>query len=152
MRGPRRNPAKAVSLGKGGAAKGASFAKNGEASGTQLATTLKGHAANPCNNRCDELAVSQWQKLKGCVHPFGPVGQGENGTGCILRQSQEDLVAVRRGPCLEGCGLLPYRPPQMWPPSLRRENKIKAFVLTGKSSLGEVRAMKEGVTYVATRR
>ena len=26
---------------------------------------IKGHADNPMNNRCDELAVSQWQKLKG---------------------------------------------------------------------------------------
>ena len=25
---------------------------------------VKGHAENPKNNRCDELAVSQWQKLK----------------------------------------------------------------------------------------
>ena len=26
---------------------------------------VKGHAANPKNNRCDELAVSEWKKLKG---------------------------------------------------------------------------------------
>ncbi len=26
---------------------------------------IKGHADNPMNNRCDQLAVSQWQKLKG---------------------------------------------------------------------------------------
>ena len=26
---------------------------------------VKGHAQNPYNNRCDELAVSEWQKLKG---------------------------------------------------------------------------------------
>lgn len=26
---------------------------------------VKGHAENPYNNRCDELAVSEWQKLKG---------------------------------------------------------------------------------------
>ena len=26
---------------------------------------VKGHADNPFNNRCDELAVSEWQKLKG---------------------------------------------------------------------------------------
>ena len=26
---------------------------------------VKGHAANPYNNRCDELAVAEWQKLKG---------------------------------------------------------------------------------------
>ena len=25
---------------------------------------VKGHASNPKNNRCDELAVSQWKKLK----------------------------------------------------------------------------------------
>ena len=25
---------------------------------------VKGHAANPKNNRCDELAVSQWKKIK----------------------------------------------------------------------------------------
>ena len=25
---------------------------------------VKGHAQNPYNNRCDELAVSEWQKLK----------------------------------------------------------------------------------------
>ena len=25
---------------------------------------VKGHASNPWNNRCDELAVSEWQKLK----------------------------------------------------------------------------------------
>ena len=25
---------------------------------------VKGHAANPKNNRCDELAVEQWKKLK----------------------------------------------------------------------------------------
>ena len=25
---------------------------------------VKGHADNPYNNRCDELAVSEWQKLK----------------------------------------------------------------------------------------
>ena len=25
---------------------------------------VKGHAENPKNNRCDELAVSEWQKLK----------------------------------------------------------------------------------------
>ena len=25
---------------------------------------VKGHAANPKNNRCDELAVSEWKKLK----------------------------------------------------------------------------------------
>ena len=26
---------------------------------------VKGHAENPYNNRCDQLAVSEWQKLKG---------------------------------------------------------------------------------------
>ena len=26
---------------------------------------VKGHAENPKNNRCDELAVAQWKKLKG---------------------------------------------------------------------------------------
>ncbi len=26
---------------------------------------VKGHAANPKNNRCDELAVNQWKKRKG---------------------------------------------------------------------------------------
>ena len=26
---------------------------------------VKGHAENPYNNRCDELAVGEWQKLKG---------------------------------------------------------------------------------------
>ena len=26
---------------------------------------VKGHAENPKNNRCDELAVSQWKQLKG---------------------------------------------------------------------------------------
>ena len=26
---------------------------------------VKGHAENEYNNRCDELAVSEWQKLKG---------------------------------------------------------------------------------------
>ena len=26
---------------------------------------VKGHAENPKNNRCDELAVEQWKKLKG---------------------------------------------------------------------------------------
>ena len=26
---------------------------------------VKGHASNPKNNRCDELAVSEWKKLKG---------------------------------------------------------------------------------------
>ena len=26
---------------------------------------VKGHAENPKNNRCDELAVAEWQKLKG---------------------------------------------------------------------------------------
>ena len=26
---------------------------------------VKGHAENPKNNRCDELAVAQWQKIKG---------------------------------------------------------------------------------------
>ena len=26
---------------------------------------VKGHATNPKNNRCDELAVSQWKRLKG---------------------------------------------------------------------------------------
>ena len=26
---------------------------------------VKGHADNPMNNRCDELAVSEWKKLKG---------------------------------------------------------------------------------------
>ena len=25
---------------------------------------VKGHAENPYNNRCDELAVAEWQKLK----------------------------------------------------------------------------------------
>ena len=25
---------------------------------------VKGHAENPFNNRCDELAVGEWQKLK----------------------------------------------------------------------------------------
>ena len=25
---------------------------------------VKGHAANPYNNRCDELAVGEWQKIK----------------------------------------------------------------------------------------
>ncbi len=25
---------------------------------------VKGHASNPMNNRCDELAVSEWKKLK----------------------------------------------------------------------------------------
>ena len=26
---------------------------------------VKGHASNPKNNRCDELAVNEWKKLKG---------------------------------------------------------------------------------------
>ena len=26
---------------------------------------VKGHASNPKNNRCDELAVAEWKKLKG---------------------------------------------------------------------------------------
>ena len=26
---------------------------------------VKGHADNPMNNRCDEMAVSEWKKLKG---------------------------------------------------------------------------------------
>ena len=26
---------------------------------------VKGHAANPKNNRCDEMAVSEWKRLKG---------------------------------------------------------------------------------------
>ena len=26
---------------------------------------VKGHADNPMNNRCDELAVAQWKKIKG---------------------------------------------------------------------------------------
>ena len=26
---------------------------------------VKGHASNPKNNRCDELAVSEWKRLKG---------------------------------------------------------------------------------------
>ena len=26
---------------------------------------VKGHASNPKNNRCDELAVNEWQRLKG---------------------------------------------------------------------------------------
>ena len=26
---------------------------------------VKGHAQNPKNNRCDELAVAQWKRLKG---------------------------------------------------------------------------------------
>ena len=26
---------------------------------------VKGHAENPKNNRCDELAVAEWQKIKG---------------------------------------------------------------------------------------
>ena len=26
---------------------------------------FKGHADNPYNNRCDELAVAQWQRRKG---------------------------------------------------------------------------------------
>ncbi len=25
---------------------------------------VKGHASNPCNNRCDELAVAEWKKFK----------------------------------------------------------------------------------------
>ena len=25
---------------------------------------IKGHVTNPYNNRCDELAVGEWQKLK----------------------------------------------------------------------------------------
>ena len=25
---------------------------------------VKGHSTNPFNNRCDQLAVSEWQKLK----------------------------------------------------------------------------------------
>ena len=25
---------------------------------------VKGHAENPKNNRCDEMAVSEWKKLK----------------------------------------------------------------------------------------
>ena len=25
---------------------------------------IKGHADNPYNNRCDQIAVSEWQKLK----------------------------------------------------------------------------------------
>jgi len=28
---------------------------------------VKGHAENPKNNRCDELAVSQWKRIKGEV-------------------------------------------------------------------------------------
>lgn len=27
---------------------------------------VKGHASNPYNNRCDELAVGEWKKIKGC--------------------------------------------------------------------------------------
>ena len=42
-----------------------SFAIYGETNDTKLATTrVKGHATNPYNNRCDELAVAEWQKLK----------------------------------------------------------------------------------------
>jgi ribonuclease HI len=26
---------------------------------------VKGHASNPKNNRCDELAVNEWKRLKG---------------------------------------------------------------------------------------
>jgi len=26
---------------------------------------VKGHAENPKNNRCDEMAVAEWKKLKG---------------------------------------------------------------------------------------
>ena len=26
---------------------------------------VKGHAENPYNNRCDELAVEQWKRIKG---------------------------------------------------------------------------------------
>ena len=26
---------------------------------------VKGHASNPKNNRCDELAVGEWKRLKG---------------------------------------------------------------------------------------
>ena len=26
---------------------------------------VKGHAENPYNNRCDELAVTEWKKIKG---------------------------------------------------------------------------------------
>ena len=25
---------------------------------------VKGHSTNPYNNRCDEMAVGEWQKLK----------------------------------------------------------------------------------------
>jgi ribonuclease HI len=26
---------------------------------------VKGHAENPKNNRCDEMAVAQWKRIKG---------------------------------------------------------------------------------------
>ena len=26
---------------------------------------VKGHAENPCNNRCDEMAVKEWKRIKG---------------------------------------------------------------------------------------
>ena len=26
---------------------------------------VKGHAENPFNNRCDEMAVAEWKKIKG---------------------------------------------------------------------------------------
>ena len=35
---------------------------------------VKGHAENPKNNRCDELAVAQWKRLKGERAMYLPIG------------------------------------------------------------------------------
>jgi len=48
---------------KGGLIPPAQVKRNGVPTGRDP-WGVKGHAENPYNNRCDEMAVSEWQKLK----------------------------------------------------------------------------------------
>jgi len=64
MRGPRRNPAKRFRWGKEEQRSERVLLKGQNEGYGACDDAVKGHATNPYNNRCDELAVSQWQKLK----------------------------------------------------------------------------------------
>ena len=63
--GSPAKPSEAVSLGKGGTAERVNPAVYGRMNDSKLVTTrVKGHASNPYNNRCDELAVAESKKFK----------------------------------------------------------------------------------------
>ena len=62
-RGPRGSPAKRVPWGAEEQGSGRSFRRKAETEESGLCDDA-GHAENPYNNRCDELAVMESRKFK----------------------------------------------------------------------------------------